>query len=130
MTMENSVFAFHDSPAANVIKTSGTGKAGPDDARWLSDQLLQRAKSQKGRWYWLAHISQMDPILDPETSKILADLHQKAEASGCAAIMFVAGGTAAIKVQAQRHNRAASSDKLIVEFFRTEEDALEWLNEP
>jgi DNA transposition AAA+ family ATPase len=72
-------------------------------------------------------IEKMDPIFDAETQQEFARMHQLCEEAGCIAFGFVAGGLAAIKVQAKRHQQASHADGIITEYFRTREEALDWM---
>ncbi len=117
---------FYENPKKNIILGEGIGKVTPDDLRWMIADLMRRGKEAGGQWAWIAIISRMDPIIDPESQKVFAELHHQLESAGCKAIAYVVGGTAAIKVQAQRH-RLQANDNLVAGYFKTKEDALEWL---
>ncbi|MEN2774931.1 hypothetical protein [Acetivibrio clariflavus] len=119
---------FYDSPKKNIIITDGFGKVSKEDIIWMIDEVRRRVKQTNGKWAWIVGCDKMDPIIDPECQKIFADLHKNLESEGCAAIAYAVGKTVAMKVQAQRH-RLQANDKLVTEYFRTIEEALEWLKD-
>lgn len=123
---ESQVLKFYDNPRKNIIMGEAVGKVTADDIRWMIGEVIRRGKATGGKWAWIAIVTKMDPIIDPECQKLFAELHSKLEVEGCAAMAYVVGGAAAIKVQAQRH-RMQAQDNLVAEYFRTTEDALEWL---
>lgn len=123
---KSNVPQFYESPKKNVIISEGVGKVSADDVRWMIEEVKRRGKAFGGKWAWITIISRLDPIIDPECQKLFAELHQQLESEGCVALAYVVGGTVAIKVQAQRH-RMQANDKLVAEYFRTKEEALEWL---
>lgn len=123
---ESKAIKFYDSPKKNVLITDGFGKVTPDDIRWMKEELRRRGRETGGKWAWIAIIYNMDPIIDPECQKVFAEVHEMLEKEGCVALAYVAGGSVAIKVQAQRH-RLQAKDNVVSEYFRTTEDALEWL---
>jgi hypothetical protein len=128
MYMSSRAVVFCDSPKKNIIITDGFGKVPKDDLIWMIGEIKRRVNEIGGRWAWVIGCDKMAPIIDPECQKIFADLHKNLEADGCAAIAYVVGKTAAIKVQAQRH-RLQANDSLVTEYFKTQEDALEWLGD-
>ncbi|AEV67340.1 hypothetical protein [Acetivibrio clariflavus] len=119
---------FYDSPKKNIIITDGFGKVSKEDIIWMIDEVRRGVKQTNGKWAWIVGCDKMDPIIDPECQKIFADLHKNLESEGCAAIAYAVGKTVAMKVQAQRH-RLQANDKLVTEYFRTIEEALEWLKD-
>lgn len=123
----NWVFNTFDAPGRKVVITEGIGKANPENVRQVVDYVLKKGKSFGGKWGYIPIIDKMEPILDPESQKEFAGMHSACEAAGCIAMGFAAGGMAAIKVQAKRHQQASHADKLSVEYFRTKEEALDWM---
>ncbi|HOJ78595.1 MAG TPA: hypothetical protein PLZ08_10630 [Bacillota bacterium] len=125
-TNKSNALQFYESPKKNIIIGEGVGKVTADDVRWLIEEVKRRGRSIGGKWAWIAIISRMDPIIDPECQKLFVELHQQLEAEGCVALAYVVGETVTIKVQAQRH-RVQARDKFVAGYFRTKEEALEWL---
>jgi len=118
---------IYDVPGSNIVNTEGFGQATAGDVRKVTEYVVNKGKSFGGKWGYIAGIEKMDPIFDEETQQEFARLHRLCEENGCIAIGFVAGGMAAIKVQAKRHQQASKAEGLITEYFRTREEALEWM---
>lgn len=110
-----------------IVMTEGIGQAEVEDVKKVTEVVLSRGKKFGGKWAYIPMIEKMDPIFDAETQKAFAEMHKLCEEAGCVAMAFVAGGMASIKVQAKRHQQASNAGKLVVEHFRTKEDALKWL---
>lgn len=119
----------YDVPGRKVAITEGVGKATPDAVKKMTDYVLSKGKSFNGKWAYIPIIDKLEPILDPETQQLFANMHTVCEEAGCAAFAFVAGGMAAIKVQAKRHQQTSHADKLVTEYFQSKEEALDWLKE-
>jgi hypothetical protein len=124
---QNWVVNFIDVPGRKILCTEGIGQATAPDIRKLTDLLVQKGKSFGGNWAYIPMIEKMSPVFDAETQKEFARMHQECEAAGCIAMAFVAGGMASIKVQAKRHQNDSHAEKVSTEYFRTREEALEWL---
>ncbi len=121
------VLEIYDVPGRKVVNTAGIGRATAEDVRKTTDYVVKKGKSFGGKWAYVAGIEKMDPVFDAETQQEFARMHQLCEQNGCIAMGFVAGGMAAIKVQAKRHQKDSQADKLQTEHFRTREDALDWI---
>lgn len=119
----------YEVPGRKVVLTEGVGKATAEAVKEVTDYVLTKGKSFGGKWAYVPSIDKMEPILDPETQQALANLHTVCENAGCVAFAFIDGGMASIKVQAKRHQQKSHADKLVTEYFRTREDALDWLKE-
>ncbi len=120
---------YGDMEGRCVLKSGGVGKWSPADVEELTENLLQLAKKFKGKkWAYIADPTKMDPIMSKETSAAFARLHAKLEEAGCAAVAFLDGNTAAMKLQSQK-NQNNSGAKMEVLHFRSEEQALDWLKE-
>lgn len=120
----------YDVPGRRVVWTDGIGQAQADDIRGVIEYVLKKAKTfGNNKWAYIPGIDKMSPIFDTETQQLFAEMHKKCEAAGCVAMAFVSGGMAAIKVQSKRHQQLSQAGKLVVEHFRTAEDALKWLEE-
>jgi len=119
----------YEVPGRNAVMTEGIGLADRDAVKEVKEYVLNKAKGFSGKWAYIPIIEKMDPIYDTETQMAFAEMHKDCEDAGCVAFAFVAGGMAAIKVQSKRNQQASQAGKLIVEHFRTKEDALEWLKE-
>lgn len=126
--MENGKWGMntYDYPGRKIVCTEGIGKADVEAVRMVTDYVVKKGKSFGGKWGYIPVIDKLEPILDPETQQEFAKLHTICEEAGCIAMGFAAGGLAAIKVQAKRHQQASNA-KLITEYFRTKEEALEWM---
>ena len=96
---------IYDVPGRNVVNTEGFGQATAGDVKKVIEYVVNKGKSFGGKWGYIAGIEKMDPIFDEETKQEFARLHQLCEENGCIAIGFVAGGMAAIKVQAKGTSR-------------------------
>lgn len=117
----------YDIPGRKIVNTEGFGQATAADVRKVTEYVVNKGKSFGGKWGYIPMIEKMDPIFDAETQQEFAKMHQLCEAAGCIAFGFVAGGLAAIKVQAKRHQQASHADGIQTEYFRTREEALEWM---
>lgn len=117
----------HDVPGRNIVLTEASGKATAKAVQELTAYVVEKGKNFKGKWAYAPNIEKLDPVEQPETQQAFAELHKKCEEAGCAAMAFISGGLAAIKVQAKRHQRTAQTGKMIEEYFSTKEEALEWL---
>lgn len=117
----------YDIPGRKIVNTEGIGQATAADVRKVTEYVLSKGKSFGGKWGYIPMIEKMDPIFDAETQQEFARMHQLCEEAGCIAFGFVAGGLAAIKVQAKRHQQASHADGIITEYFRTREEALDWM---
>jgi hypothetical protein len=117
----------YEVPGRKIVNTEGFGQANAQDIRNVTDIVVKKGKSFGGKWGYIPMIENMDPIFDQETQKEFAVMHQRCEESGCVAMGFVAGGMAAIKVQAKRHQKASNAEGLVDQYFRTREEALEWM---
>jgi hypothetical protein len=111
----------------NVVKTEAAGGATVKYVEEMTENVLARGRKYKGKWAYMPLIGKLDPILDEGSRQAFAKMHEKCLGAGCVAFAFVTGGSAAIKVQAKRHQEAAEAGKLLTEYFRTEEEALKWL---
>ncbi|NLX77016.1 MAG: hypothetical protein GXZ01_06540 [Clostridiaceae bacterium] len=127
---ENRVWELkkYDVPGRKVVMTEGIGLVNVEGVREITSYVVVKGKSFGGKWGYIPIIEKMDPILDPETQQEFAKMHKSCEEAGCVAFAFVAGGMAAIKVQAKRHQQASHTG-LVTEYFRTKEEALDWLKE-
>lgn len=125
---KNWILNEYDVPGRKIVMTEGIGHANVEDVKKVTEKVLAKGKRFGGKWAYIPIIEKMDPILDPETQKVFATMHQECEASGCIAFAFVSGGMASIKVQAKRHQQASHTG-LVSEHFKTKEDALEWLKD-
>lgn len=121
------VLKTYDFPGRKVVCTEGIGRATLEDIKNTTDYVIKKGKSFGGKWAYIAGIEKMDPVFDAESQQAFAMMHQLCEQNGCVAMGFVAGGMAAIKVQAKRHQKDSNADKLQTEHFRTQEEALEWI---
>lgn len=119
----------YDVPGRKVVITEGLGKATAAAVKEMTDYVLTKGKSFGGKWAYAPIIDKLEPILEPETQQAFANLHVVCENAGCAAFAFIDGGMASIKVQAKRHQQTSHADKLVTEYFRTKEEALDWLKE-
>ncbi len=117
----------YDIPGCRVVNTEGIGQATAADVRKVTEYVLKKGKSFGGKWGYIPMIEKMDPIFDAETQQEFALMHQRCEEAGCIAFGFVAGGLAAIKVQAKRHQQASHAEGIQTEYFRTLEEAIEWM---
>lgn len=117
----------YDIPGKKIVNTEGIGQATAADVRKVTEYVVKKGKSFGGKWGYIPMIEKMDPIFDAETQKEFAKMHQLCEESGCIAFGFVAGGLAAIKVQAKRHQQASHTEGIQTEYFRTREEAIEWM---
>lgn len=117
----------YDIPGRKIVNTEGIGQATAADVRKVTEYVVNKGKSFGGKWGYIPMIEKMDPIFDAETQQEFAQMHQQCEAAGCIAFGFVAGGLAAIKVQAKRHQQASHAKGIQTEYFRTREEALEWM---
>lgn len=131
MSSENSwKLNKYDVPGRNIVWTEGVGQAYPDDVRKVTEYVLEKAKTFSGKkWAYIPGIEKMNPIFDAETQQCFAQMHNACEAAGCVAMAFVSGGMASIKVQSKRHQQKSQAGKLVVEHFRTAEEAMDWLKE-
>ncbi|MDP4181826.1 MAG: hypothetical protein Q8942_12125 [Bacillota bacterium] len=111
----------------NVVKTEADGTANVDHVVEMTENVLAKGRGFRGKWAYMPCIGKLDPVLDEESRKAFAKMHERCLAAGCIAFAFVTGGVVAVKVQAKRHQDAAEAGKLLTEYFRTEEEALEWL---
>lgn len=121
------VLNTYDVPGRKIVNTEGIGKAYAEDIRKTTEYVVTKGKSFGGKWAYIPMIEKMDPIFDAETQQEFARMHKLCEEFGCIAMAFVAGGLASIKVQAKRHQKESKADKIITEYFRTREEALDWL---
>lgn len=119
----------YEVPGRKVVITEGVGKSTPEKVKEMTDYVLTKGKSFGGKWAYAPIIDKLEPILDPETQQAFTNLHVVCEKAGCVAFAFIAGGMASIKVQAKRHQQTSHADKLVTEYFRTKEEALDWLKE-
>lgn len=114
-------------PGRNVVKTEADGTASYDRVVEMTDNILAKRKGFSGKWAYMPHINKLNPVLDEDTRKAFAKLHERCLAAGCVAFAFVTSGSVAAKVQSKRHHDASNTEQLINEYFRTEEEALKWL---
>lgn len=113
----------------NIVKTEAAGTANAKHVEEMTENVLARGRKYKGKWAYMPLIGKLEPILDEDSKQAFAKMHEKCLEAGCVAFAFVTGGSAAIKVQAKRHQQAAEAGKLLTEYFRTEEEALSWLKD-
>lgn len=113
----------------SIVKSAGFGKYSAEDVNQLTKEILNAASKFGGRkWAYIADPSKMNPILDKSTSEAFAELHKKIEAAGCVAIAFLDGNTSAMKLQSQKNQNNSKAQKLTVEHFKTEMEALAWIS--
>jgi len=111
----------------NVVRTQADGTANYERVVEMTDNIISRGKGFSGKWAYMPHISKLNPVLDEDTRKAFTKLHERCLAAGCSAFAFVTGGSVSAKVQSKRHHNASKTEELVNEYFRTEEEALEWL---
>jgi len=115
-------------PQRNIVRSEGYGVWTVDITNRNREEIKKAASKFAGKkWALMGVIPKLAPIVDAEVSKAFARFHDEFEKMGCAAFAFVVGGAVAIKAQAQRHHDTSSATKLVVNHFRTEEQALDWL---
>lgn len=113
----------------NILRTGGIGVWNSEDVEELIVNILQLVKKYKdSKWAYIADPSRMDPILSKETSTAFIKLHAKCEEAGCKAIAFLDGNTAAMKQLSQKHQEESETN-MLVQHFKSEDQALEWLSE-
>ena len=117
-------------PGRNIIKSEGFGVWKPEYVEELSKNLLKLAERFGGKAFaYIADPTKMSPILSKETSAAFVQLHVTIEKAGCKAVAFLDGNTAAMKLQSQKHQNLSESKEMQVLHFKTEEQALDWLQE-
>lgn len=115
-------------PGRNIVKSEGYGEWKPEYVVNLTNNILKFAESFGGKPFaYIADPTKMSPILSKETSAAFVQLHVELEKAGCKAIAFLDGNTAAMKLQSQKHQNLSEAQEMQVLHFKTEEQALEWL---
>lgn len=115
-------------PGRNILKSGGIGNWKPEYVEELTKNLLKLAKGFGGKDFaYIADPTKMNPILSKETSAAFVGLHVALEEAGCKATAFLDGNTAAMKLQSQKHQNISDAKGMQVLHFKTEEQALEWL---
>ena len=115
-------------PGRNVLFSSGVGNWKPEYVEALCANLLELAKKFNGKNFaYIADPSRMNPILSKEVSAGFVAIHGAIEKIGCKAVAFLDGNTAAMKLQSQKHQNVSEAKGMQVLHFKTEDQALEWL---
>ncbi|NLL01280.1 MAG: hypothetical protein GX271_11565 [Clostridiales bacterium] len=115
-------------PGRNILKSEGFGDWLPEHVEALIKNLLKLSQKFGGKPFaYIADPSKMNPIIRKDTSAAFVQLHVELEKAGCRAIAFLDGNTAAMKLQSQKHQNLSESQEMQVLHFKTEEQALEWL---
>ena len=115
-------------PEKRIIKSRAVGTTTVEETKWLADTVLSYASDWKRRgWAYVVVINEMYPVT-PEVSAELVDFHKRLEKAGCRAIAFIDAGAYVISAQAKRHQRKSKA-AYVEGHFKTEEDALEWIEE-
>lgn len=112
----------------NIVKSGGIGDWKPEYVETLEKNLINLAKSFGNKPFaYIADPTKMNPILSKETSAAFTRLHEALAKAGCKAIAFLDGNTAAMKLQSQKHQNLSEAKEMQVLHFKTETEALEWL---
>lgn len=115
-------------PGRNIVKSAGYGEWKPEYVTDLTKNLFKFINTFGGKPFaYIADPSKMSPILSKETSAAFVQLHVDLEKAGCKAVAFLDGNTAAMKLQSQKHQNLSEAKEMQVLHFKTEEQALEWL---
>ncbi|MBE5942465.1 MAG: hypothetical protein E7264_08010 [Lachnospiraceae bacterium] len=111
-----------------IVKSSAVGETTVEEIQWLSEKLLEYAAGWKEEGFgYLVGIEEMTPV-KADVSKELITLHKRLEDAGCKAIAFVDPNAYVIATQAKSHQRK-SKVSYKEKHFRTEEEAIAWLEE-
>lgn len=109
-----------------IIKSSAVGTTNVEEVRWLSEKVLSYAADWKDiGWGYVCCIGEMSPVTH-DVSEELIGFHKKLENAGCKAIAFVNPDAFVIGMQAKKHQKKSKASYK-EKHFRTEEDAIEWL---
>ena len=113
----------------NIIKSEPVGLWDNVD---FTQNNLEDIKKMANRfigkkWAFIGVLTNMAPILNTEVSKVFSSYHEELEKLGCIAMAFVEGKGLILKAQSQRHHDISSVKNLLINHFRIENDALEWL---
>lgn len=113
----------------NVIKSEPKGQwKDVDYTKNNLEEIKKMATKFVGKkWAFIGVLTDMAPILNTEVSKVFSSYHEELEKLGCLAMVFVEGKGFALKAQSQRHHDVSSVQKLLINHFRTVEEAIEWL---
>lgn len=122
----NAPYVLSVIPSRKVIRSVADGDFTKNDVLNNIKDVLNKTKSFNGKWGFMPNITKMAPVLDPEVSEALVKMHEDFEKAGCVGIAFIVEKAVAIKAQAKRHEREAEVSSMLVDYFSSEESALDW----
>ncbi len=126
MAKKNGAQSVEKIPGRRIVLSAGVGKTNIDELKWLTETVLDEAKSWSNiGWAYIADCSQMSPVT-PDEGKELVGMTQKFVDAGCKAFGFAEGKSIMLKVQAQK-NTERSHTGVTEGHFETVEEVLDWL---
>ncbi len=115
-------------PGRRIICSTGVGKTNVDEIKWLTETVLNEARSWKATgWGYVPDCTEMDPVT-PDVGNELVAMTKVFVENGCKAAAFIDGSSVMLKVQAQSHTKRSNTG-LAEQHFRTRDEALNWLKE-
>jgi len=115
-------------PGVKAIKSEPKGVWTTEFTLGNIEEIRKMADKFKGeKWAFVGVLKGMAPIVDPKVNEIFANMHINLEEWGCVVCAFVVGGAVALKAQSNRHHTVSNSQKLVISYFKAEEEALEWI---
>lgn len=126
MSRTNGAQTVNVIPGRKIVLSAGVGKTNVDELKWLTETVLNSAKTWKSSgWAYIADCSQMSPVTPAEGGELVTMTKKFVEA-GCKAFAFAEGKSVLLKVQAQK-NTERSKTGVVEGHFETVEEALDWL---
>ncbi len=111
-----------------IVKSGAVGETNIEEIQWLTKTLLSSASAWKSSgWIYMVDISKMSPVA-PEVSAELVNLHKDLTAAGCKGMAFIEGASFFTAAQAKQHQKQ-SHTQIMEGHFKTEEDAIKWVDE-
>ena len=126
MKMTNGAQTIETYPGKRIIKSGAVGATIVAEVEWLIEKLISLSAQWKfSGWAYIVEISNMSPA-SPEVSEVLVTLHKRLSAAGCKVMAFVNFASFITGAQAKEHQKKSNTG-IIENTFRTEEDALKWI---
>lgn len=127
MKLTNGAQTIETYAGKRIIKSGAVGATTAEEVKWLIEKLMELSAMWKNTgWAYVVEISKMAPA-SPQVSEILVTLHKRLAEAGCKVMAFVNYASFVTGAQAKEHQAKSHTD-IIENTFRTEEEALAWID--
>jgi hypothetical protein len=123
---KNKIFVIKNK---NIIISIGIGEPNEREVLESKDKVKEIASSFKGKWYFLGDLTRLPTLKDPKIAGEFVKFHEEFYKMNCVAFAMVANlDNIGIKIQSKKNHNVSGVKELQIEYFRSEEDALDWID--